>query len=40
MSMYKFPKRLDKLRILISNDGKIHPNHTRLQSMIYGGEEE
>ncbi len=26
--------------ILISNDGKIHPNHTRLQSMIYGGEEE
>ncbi|HJM44733.1 MAG TPA: hypothetical protein QF644_02145 [Candidatus Poseidoniaceae archaeon] len=26
--------------ILISNEGKIHPNHTRLQSMIYGGEEE
>jgi NAD(P) transhydrogenase subunit alpha len=26
--------------ILISNGGKIHPNHTRLQNLIFGGEEE
>ena len=26
--------------ILISSEGKIHPNHTRLQNLIYGGEEE
>lgn len=26
--------------ILISNDGKIHPNHTRLQKLVFGGEEE
>ena len=26
--------------ILISSEGKIHSNHTRLQTLIYGGEEE
>ena len=26
--------------ILISSEGKIHPNHTRLQNLIYGDEEE